>query len=690
MSKTLSIIIPTYNRAELLRRILEQLTAQSRVPDEIIIIDDHSTDHTRVVAREFLLRHTGIRYALNSGHHLAAARQTGLELARSEYMSFIDDDVIIEDTHFFAKLYRLLQPDIMIQPKVIMENFGQRPQRTLSISDVLASRPYPILELITARLNRGTRPRPVFPFNELGVFWHRDLNSYWIDHQLIGDAYGQSFSTALRLREAGVPIIFRPELLLRHPGAPSGGSKKFNKKLMTKDFTAFHYDYFYNLIYLNSRWFPRWIWLWLPYFLGKSLVALAINRNRAGWRRYAVKAISTSLQEHFFPRSRLYLSSGLWRRSGHGVPPQAGRAQAPSLSRARAIFIWQGAWQGGAERITLSMAQYLAERGHTVTLGVFQKNAASPLPQIQFRIPHFIPTSFRPLAASLIFRLRHARQFSAVYTHKIGWWKTAGRALFVHEAANLREYQLAIVHPHHRLAALLWRWLYVRLTLRPATLVFAATAAAARYLRASGIAPSAIKPSASFFDENIFHFVPRMPPKAHTHLVFIGNPRDPRKNFSALQKLFYNQPHYTLHIAGSSTKHSDKNFIDHGYLTPSELFALLSRCHVLLHLAQAEGFSVALLEALATGIPCLALASAVNQELSSIKNVILAPQPHDIPAHLTEILRHYARYNVPDHRLKQFTHTAVLDKEYEQITTYFAAAPASRRSREKKAFSETG
>ncbi|MBI4021925.1 MAG: glycosyltransferase family 2 protein, partial [Candidatus Andersenbacteria bacterium] len=364
-TKLLSIIIPTYNRADLLHQLLQQLAAQTQPPFEVIVVDDHCTDHTsRVVARQ-ALRFPYIRYRRNDGQHLAAARRTGLQVATGEYMSFIDDDVIIEDNNFLAKLQPLLQPDTMLQPKVIMENFGQRNQPTLTAADIIATRPYPILELVYARLNRGSAPRPVFPFNELGVFWHRSLNPYWHDANLIGDAYGQSYSTATRLLRDGYKITLHPELILRHPGARFGGSKKFTKKLMTEDFTPFHYDYFFNMIYLNARFFPRWIWLWLPYFLLKSLTALAMNRNFKGWREYAVKPIISSLSGHLLKANSVPPAGktpGVFplcpsEASGEGGFTPGDLEAGGSL---RPIFIWQGGWLGGAERVTACMAHFLA------------------------------------------------------------------------------------------------------------------------------------------------------------------------------------------------------------------------------------------------------------------------------------------------------------------------------------------
>lgn len=298
----LSIIIPTYNRARLLERLLNQLASQTEHPHEVIVVDDHSSDDTRQLVTKLHNKCPFIHHVMNDGHHLADGRRTGLRLATGNYVGFIDDDVVIKDKYFIAKLLKVLSPDRFIQPKVIMENFGQRDEMHLTFRDYLTNRPMPILETWTARLNHGRQTRRVFPFNELGIFWHRSLNHLWLDKNLIGDAYGQSYSTALKLLKADYFVSFHPDLVLHHTGAPTGGSKKFNKQLMIRGFSPFHYDYFYNMVYMSSRWLPWWCWLWLPYFVAKSLVALTLNQNYRGWYNFAFKPIAYSSYKHLLLR----------------------------------------------------------------------------------------------------------------------------------------------------------------------------------------------------------------------------------------------------------------------------------------------------------------------------------------------------------------------------------------------------
>lgn len=85
----LSVVIPAYNRASLLPATLRSLLAQERVADEILVVDDGSTDDTADVAEAF---GGPVRVIRQSNQGPAAARNRGLSEAQGEYIHFFDSD----------------------------------------------------------------------------------------------------------------------------------------------------------------------------------------------------------------------------------------------------------------------------------------------------------------------------------------------------------------------------------------------------------------------------------------------------------------------------------------------------------------------------------------------------------------------------------------------------------------------
>jgi glycosyltransferase involved in cell wall biosynthesis len=84
-----TVIIPTFNRAKLVREAIDSVLAQTFRDVEVVVIDDGSTDDT-----EFALRQYGeaIRYVRQENRGLNAARHRGLEIARGDYIGLLDSD----------------------------------------------------------------------------------------------------------------------------------------------------------------------------------------------------------------------------------------------------------------------------------------------------------------------------------------------------------------------------------------------------------------------------------------------------------------------------------------------------------------------------------------------------------------------------------------------------------------------
>lgn len=90
MTTTISAIIPTYNRLAWISRSIESILNQSLQPNEIIVVDDGSTDGTaNLLRRRYGQR---VRLIQQSNGGVSAARRTGILSASADWVAFLDSD----------------------------------------------------------------------------------------------------------------------------------------------------------------------------------------------------------------------------------------------------------------------------------------------------------------------------------------------------------------------------------------------------------------------------------------------------------------------------------------------------------------------------------------------------------------------------------------------------------------------
>lgn len=84
-----SVIIPTYNRAQVLGRAIQSVLDQTLPAQEIIVVDDGSSDNT---ARLMLESFPQCIYLQQPNRGVSAARNTGIAAASGEWLAFLDSD----------------------------------------------------------------------------------------------------------------------------------------------------------------------------------------------------------------------------------------------------------------------------------------------------------------------------------------------------------------------------------------------------------------------------------------------------------------------------------------------------------------------------------------------------------------------------------------------------------------------
>lgn len=88
-----SVILPTYNRADFIAEAIESVLSQTYPHFELIIIDDGSTDNSIPIIHQYAIKDNRIRaYSLKKNSGVSIARNTGLSVARGKYIAFMDSD----------------------------------------------------------------------------------------------------------------------------------------------------------------------------------------------------------------------------------------------------------------------------------------------------------------------------------------------------------------------------------------------------------------------------------------------------------------------------------------------------------------------------------------------------------------------------------------------------------------------
>jgi glycosyltransferase involved in cell wall biosynthesis len=112
MKNSVSVIIPTYNRAGLVGRAVTSVLAAASPGDEVLVIDDGSTDATGAALRPF---GEAIRYIRIENSGPGAARNVGIREARCPYVTFLDsDDEWIRDKLELQRAVMDAFPDVVL------------------------------------------------------------------------------------------------------------------------------------------------------------------------------------------------------------------------------------------------------------------------------------------------------------------------------------------------------------------------------------------------------------------------------------------------------------------------------------------------------------------------------------------------------------------------------------------------
>jgi glycosyltransferase involved in cell wall biosynthesis len=103
---SISVVIPAYNASRFIAETLESVLAQTLQPDEVLVIDDGSTDDTAAIADGFAPR---VRVFRRPNSKQSATRNFGVQEATGEWIAFIDSDHLWEPNKLERQMEELVR-----------------------------------------------------------------------------------------------------------------------------------------------------------------------------------------------------------------------------------------------------------------------------------------------------------------------------------------------------------------------------------------------------------------------------------------------------------------------------------------------------------------------------------------------------------------------------------------------------
>ncbi|NUM54361.1 MAG: glycosyltransferase family 2 protein [Candidatus Hydrogenedentes bacterium] len=226
MNAALTVVVPTFNRVDLLRECLQSIREQSMRPAETIVVDDGSTeDVAGFISREFSEVRL-VRMDKNGGFCRAA--NAGFRAATSEFIFLLNNDMTL-DHDCIEHLMRGADARTLRTPLVL---FKSDPDTIYCAGDRILTngRPEPIG--FRKPLAGSTMPARVFGVTfGAALIPHAALRRVgYLDEKFV--AYFEDADFCMRARWAGLDCMLVPEAVAYHVGSASLGGKTSRRSML--------------------------------------------------------------------------------------------------------------------------------------------------------------------------------------------------------------------------------------------------------------------------------------------------------------------------------------------------------------------------------------------------------------------------------------------------------------------------
>jgi glycosyltransferase involved in cell wall biosynthesis len=290
----ISVIILTHNRPRLVRRAVRSILDQDFDGYEVILVDNGSTDGTNQVCRDIASGNDAVRFIRREDSGIGAGRNVGLDAARGEYITFVDDDDYAYPgmLSFLYKLAETHGADISFCGSD-RETADAGTEHQFSFDKLLVLTPEEaVVELLERRLLNMATPTKLFKKHLFNTERFREDRRY----DDISTTY-KLFAGAARIAGHGIPEY----CFYRHGGNNSGFTDD-DKKLLPAQLEEYFAVYRERTAWLTEKLpkiteyvhYSEWSFLLSMY---RKIVSNKLS-NCAGQRRYCGQYLRRAGERH--------------------------------------------------------------------------------------------------------------------------------------------------------------------------------------------------------------------------------------------------------------------------------------------------------------------------------------------------------------------------------------------------------
>jgi len=227
-----SIILPTYNRAHIIRECIDSVISQTSKNWELIILDDCSHDNTEEIGREYQIKDKRIHYSRNTCRlNLLANKNKGVSLSNFPLILIIEDDLILEQNC----VEQLILAYIDLSKKYLVGAIAPKLTSLTERKNQSSLKPFFMNKISGEIWNNydipGEHPIETFTLHASSLIPKKVITDVggFSSGEYIGNCFREETDFYFRIRKKGYHLFFNPNSSALHKNEKVGGCKLNNQ-----------------------------------------------------------------------------------------------------------------------------------------------------------------------------------------------------------------------------------------------------------------------------------------------------------------------------------------------------------------------------------------------------------------------------------------------------------------------------